>query len=404
MKRNQFLKNTLVLASGGFLLSCKSELITEFLSLDSTETPNIDEAKKWFQNRYLSLSNNPNSRTIENTKKYKRTADWDKAKVTKDLKKQECIMVPISYQTSDVPGFIMWDENTLYRKELARYFAQPIIECLVVYKEKGQYYSFLVQISYDRFNVKKKNNSIDLDRLTGFILKADYEDNLIDGAKLIDGKVVGTFSSTRGARVQSCYTVSTSYTTVSVSSCGSNCYEVNFTLYTSNQTFCFNDSGDYYQSVLPADLVAGGSGYNPTYEYIRTYNPKNAICNPGSSDRAIMLDNIKDVLSITGLVNSINGFSLDKAEAIARSVGGNITQYKGIVNGVGVVGIVIGTIQLGVGLADGVTLEEEGLNTIQLTLGIAAFAAGGWIAVAAGAVSIGIAVYAETVNGQPVCQ
>lgn len=64
----------------------------------------------------------------------------------------------------------------------------------------------------------------------------------------------------------------------------------------------------------------------------------------------------------------------------------------------------IGSIQLGVGLADGVTLEEEGLNTIQLTLGIAAFAAGGWIAVAAGAVSIGIAVYAETVNGQPVCQ
>ncbi len=138
----------------------------------------------------------------------------------------------------------MWDENTLYRKELARYFVQPV-----------------------RF----PKNSTDFDNLTWFILKADYDDNLIDG------KVVGTFSSTRGARVQSCYTVSTSYTAVSVSSCGSNCYEVNFTLYTSNQTFCFNDSGDYYQSVLPADLVAGGSGYNPIYEYVRTYNPKNGV-------------------------------------------------------------------------------------------------------------------------------
>ncbi|MDI9863566.1 hypothetical protein QM480_04485 [Flectobacillus sp. DC10W] len=49
MKRNQFLKNTLVLVSGGFLLSCKNELITEFLSLDSTETPNIDEANIGFK-------------------------------------------------------------------------------------------------------------------------------------------------------------------------------------------------------------------------------------------------------------------------------------------------------------------------------------------------------------------
>ncbi|MDI9863565.1 hypothetical protein QM480_04480 [Flectobacillus sp. DC10W] len=65
----------------------------------------------------------------------------------------------------------------------------------------------------------------------------------------------------------------------------------------------------------------------------------------------------------------------------------------------------IGSIQIGVGLADdGYSFEEEGLNTIQLALGVTAFAAGGWIAVAAGAVSIGIAVYAETVNGQPVCQ
>lgn len=405
MKRNQFLKNTLVFASGSFLLSCKNELISDFLSLESTDSPNVNDAKNWFQNVYLKELDNANSRINENNKKYKRIANWDKAKKTKDLKKQECIIVPINYETPETPGFMMWDESTSYKKELTKYYAQPIIESLVVYKEKGQYYSFLIQISYDRYNIKKKNNSIDFDKLTGFILKADYNDNIIDGAKLIDGKVAGTFSSTKNAKVQSCFTVSTSYTTVSVSSCGSNCYEVNFTLHTSSQMYCFNDSGDFYQSVLPADLVAGGSGYNPTYEYVRTFNPKNAVCQPGSSDRAVMNENLKDALFATGLAADAAGFSFDKAETLVRSIGGNMKYFKGIVNGVGIVGVAIDTVQLGIGVWDGnLTFEEDGLNAIQLSLGIVGLAAGGWIAVAAGAVTIGISIYAESLDGQPVCQ
>lgn len=326
MKRNQFLKNTLAFAAGSVLFSCKNEMISNFLALESTDSSDINEAKDWFQNIYLKEFNNSNARIKGEDKKYKRIANWDKANKNKDSKNQECILVPISYETADTPGFMMWDENTSYKQKLMEYYAQPILESLVVYKEKGKYCSFLVQVSYDRYNLKKKGSGIDFAKLTGFMLKADWDDNIINGAKLVDGKIIGTFSSTKRARVNSCFAVSTSYTTVSVTSCGSNCYDVTFTLHTGSQMYCFDEGGGLYQSVLPPDL-AGGSGYNPTYDYVRRFNPKNAVCNPSSNDRATLNQNLNDVVNALGLTADISGFTWDKAEAIARSTGGNFDDY-----------------------------------------------------------------------------
>ncbi len=60
---------------------------------------------------------------------------------------------------------------------------------------------------------------------------------------------------------------------------------------------------------------------------------------------------------------------------------------------------------LGIGIWDGnLTFEEVGLNAIQLSLGIAGLALGGWIAVATGGVTIGIAVYSQTLNNEQTCQ
>lgn len=75
---------------------------------------------------------NPNSRLGDDKKKYKRSADWGRAKKIKDSKNQECILVPVKYETSERPGFIMWDEKMAYQEKLPQYYAQPIIECLLV--------------------------------------------------------------------------------------------------------------------------------------------------------------------------------------------------------------------------------------------------------------------------------
>ena len=378
MKRNQFLKNTLAFTAGSILFSCKNEMVFNFLSLESTDSSDINEAKDWFQNVYLKEFNNPNARIKGGDKKYKRVANWDKAKKNKDLKNQECILVPIGYENADTPGFIIWDENTSYKQKMAKYYAQPILESLVVYKDKGKYYSFLVQISYDRFNLRKKGSVIDFDRLTGFMLKADWDDNIIDGAKLIDGKISGTFSSTKRARVSSCFSVST-HTTVSVTSCGPSCYDVTFTLNTgSSQMYCFDDGGGLYQSVLPPDLAAGGSGYNPTYDYVRRFNPKSAVCNPNSNDRATLNQNLNDAVNALGLTADISGFTWDKAEAIARSTGGNFDNYwpeVGVIGKrIGMVGIALDGYQVIVGITDGDfswDMNGDLGNTLQLTLGVA---------------------------------
>ncbi len=300
MKRNQFLKNTLAFAAGSVLFSCKNEMISNFLALESTDSSDINEAKDWFQNIYLKEFNNSNARIKGEDKKYKRIANWDKAKKNKDLKNQECILVPISYETADTPGFMVWDDNTSYKQKMVKYYAQPILEGLVVYKDKGKYSSFLLQISYDRYQLKKKGSGIDFDRLTGFMLKADWDDNIIDGSKVIDGKIVGKFSSSKNARKMDCVTYTTSYTTVSVTSCGNNCNAVTFTLHTNSHTFCYQ-SWDPFP--IPHDIMPpfdDGNGSSTTFDITREFNPKNAICQPGSNDRAVMNQNLQDALLATG--------------------------------------------------------------------------------------------------------
>lgn len=111
MKRNQFLKNMVAFTGGSILLSCKPELISDFLIPQESEDIDIGNAQKWFQESYLKQFVNPNSRLGDDKKKYKRSADWGRAKKIKDSKNQECILVPVKYETSERPGFIMWDEK-----------------------------------------------------------------------------------------------------------------------------------------------------------------------------------------------------------------------------------------------------------------------------------------------------
>ncbi len=84
-----------------------------------------------------------------------------------------------------------------------------------------------------------------------------------------------------------------------------------------------------------------------------------------------------------------------------------MTQFKGLINGVGFAGLVIDGAQLYMGIKDknlGDWTESDYLNLAQVVLGGVAIVAGGWIAVSLGAVSIGVAVYSQTIDGQPTCQ
>jgi hypothetical protein len=304
---------------------------------------------------------------------------------------------------------------------MSKQFVHPIMEGLIVYKEKNVNKAFLGQIAYDPIDAKSKKNTIQKSDFTGWLIKADWEDALMEGVNYKNGKIVSTFDaqSLKKGRVSDCYTTVVSYQTVSVQSCGPNCTEVTVTLTRSLQYICGGggnsayNNGSYFSN--PSYFGGGGGGFGngeggyvplsvqPLDTTSRTFDIRKAVCNPGS-DRALMSQGVADALNATGLAAGVTGFSLDKAEALARSFGGNLSRYDGLINGVGVFGLVIDSVQLVAGVWDnGFTLEDDGLNLLQVGLGVAGLLTVGWVAVTIGAVSVGVAVYAQTLDNQPTC-
>ena len=187
------------------------------------------------------------------------------------------------------------------------------------------------------------------------------------------------------AKVKQCNQITITYQTVSGSSCGPNCAEITVTLHTVSELVCTNDTpSNGYPSDFGNYTTGGNDGNSTTYYYVqqyptRTYDPSRAACR-GGSERSTFNSQMQDAVYATGLAANVTGFSLDKADALARAVGGNLADFKGLINGVGIAGIVIDTVQLGIGVWDGnLTFEEDGLNAIQLGLGIVGLAAGGWL-------------------------
>jgi hypothetical protein len=91
------------------------------------------------------------------------------------------------------------------------------------------------------------------------------------------------------------------------------------------------------------------------------------------------------------------GFSWDKADALARSVGGEVNFSSKIlqVGGkyIGVAGLIVDGTQFLVGISDeDISLDDMG-NGAQLALGIGSFFVAPWVAVVFGGLSIAIAVY-----------
>ena len=190
MKRTDFLRDFIGTTGGLLLVACNKDLMDQFTKNESLDTITITEAEEWYNKNYrLKYAS---SRIIANDKPgYKRNAKWNSAKSMKG--NQDYVWVPIEYDTTARPCIVTWDEQTTYRKKMAKQFALPIIEGLIVVKEKGKIKAFLAQIAYDPIAARYNRNQISKKDFTGWLMRCDWEDSLIDGEQYNEGKKNNSF-------------------------------------------------------------------------------------------------------------------------------------------------------------------------------------------------------------------
>lgn len=244
----------------------KSSTPEEFLNATDRGELDIEEAKRWFEKEYLSKY--ANLRVSNEKGKYKRKTNWDKSKKSKTKKKEECLVVPVSYEDRNEPMFLAYGEGEEFKSKLPKLFGNPITECLIVYKNnKKQHDAFLIQIAYDRFNINKKDGWLDLEKLDGWILTTDWEDNIHNGAFYENGIATKRFLP-KNARVSGCNVYTTSHQSWHVESDGA----LVITLTVTNHWHCIDSGGsmpgggNYFPPEYPQDyFVNGGQGYyNPS--------------------------------------------------------------------------------------------------------------------------------------------
>ncbi|RFS17257.1 hypothetical protein D0T08_05610 [Emticicia sp. C21] len=290
-----------------------------------------------------------------------------------------------------------------------------MVEFFIVYKEKNKVKYQLIQIAYDRFKINSNEPILRSSNFDGWILKADWNDTLQEGVLYKNGKPEQLFNLNQAsnAKVKQCNQVTITYQTVSGSSCGPNCAEITVTLHTVSELVCTNDTpSNGYPSDFGNYTTGGNDGNSTTYYFVqqyplRSYNIQTAACRAGG-DRGSFNSQVSDALYATGLATNITGWTLDKADALARATGGAVNDFfplaSAVGKSVGIAGVLIDGVQLYMGISeDGFQWNEDGWNLAQTALGVTGLVAAGvfaapWVAVATGIVSIGIAV------GTQVCQ
>lgn len=320
-------------------------------------------------------------------------------------------MVPVNYVTENRPSFSAWDEQTMFKQKLAEYYTHPIFEALVIYTdEKGETNAYLSQIAYDRYHIV--NDRLDVDKFYGWILKANWDDTLLGGSFYEEGKQqLSIHPSDANARITDCRWYYYSYYSYSGGSCGVNCYEFTITLHQHYSVSCSGGSpgGSGSWEEYPYEVPEGGEGSGgsgPIYVPSTTnYNLRNVLCNPSGSDRQNLISSMGNALAATGLGSSITGWSFNKAEAILRSAGSAIDDFRPLTTAgrtFGIAGGVLGGMRGVVGLFDGNVSDHDALDIIGGVIGVGlALSPAGWIGVVAGgAVTLGIAIYEA--NNQPI--
>src|SRR5690606_29583780 len=96
-------------------------------------------------------------------------------------------------------GVILYGEDTRYRLKLGKYFLQPIIEGIVVVKTGGENRAFLAQLACDPFALAANGHKLEKPTFTGTLLRADWDDNPIDGAVFEKGEMIRGFTNPANA-------------------------------------------------------------------------------------------------------------------------------------------------------------------------------------------------------------
>jgi hypothetical protein len=429
MDRKNFIKTFATMAGGLTLVNCSNDLITEMVDeTESLEDISIEDAKLWFENDYLPQLSQSQKTTGD--RGHKRKAVWDRAQKPKNKKNKEYIWVPIDYEDDARPGVVIYDEETLFKKELSKYYLQPVIEGLIVIKVGKKNLAFLAQIAYDMQEVAANNFVINKSKFTGTLLKVDWLDNLINGVTYEMGNPITGFAGPNeksvNERTQTCnYTLSGTMNTWYVNAAN----ELVIVVHNVWSGYCdgsgagtgnggfggfgggttgggggggdYPGSGSYYDPYVHSD--AGNIQYPPPLAQIYNFNLTNAIAAPGN-DRVIFDNNLKETMYAINMVTSIQGMTWDKAAALAKAVGGNVDLYtptfvigakvfNTISVGFGIAGLATSVPQMIIGMTDG-DITGADLRSLGTVLGTAAgIYFGGWIAVTIGVVSIGVAIY-----------
>ncbi|WP_026632535.1 hypothetical protein [Dyadobacter alkalitolerans] len=432
MDRKHFIKTFATMAGGLTLVNCSNDLITEMVEeTDLLEDISIEDAKLWFENDYL-----PQLRQSQRTsgdRIHKRKAAWDRAQKPQNKKKKEYVWVPIDYEDEARPGIVVYDEETLFKKELSKYYLQPVIEGLIVIKVGKKNLAFLAQIAYDMQEVAANNFVIDKSKFTGTLLKVDWDDNLINGVTYEKGIPMKGFADVNekssNERTQTCYyflqgTMNTWYVNsydelvIVVHNVWSGWCDGSGSA-TGNGGFGgfgggstggggsggdYPGSGSYYDPYVHSD--AGNIQYPPPLPQIYNFNVSNAIAAPGN-DRLVMNNNLKETMFAINTVASIQGITWEKASALIKSIGGNINNYTPTIVIAGKTFNVISFSLGGVGLLTSIpsayiTLTDGQMNwadaraAVSVVATTASIFASGWVAVSLGTISLGIMIYEES--------
>jgi hypothetical protein len=428
MKRKEFLKNLAYLTTGVTIVGCDAGLFDEMIDPSkSLGDLSISDAQEWFENVYLKGKvEEPNSRSKI---RHRRKADWTAAKKPKNENNLEYgwVWIPMDYLDGRRPGIVKYTEDTKYKLDLKNFYIQPIVEGLIVYKENDEFKSFLGQVAYDPFQIADSSFVIDKEKFTGSLLRADWDDKIIDGADFVDGKLQTKFVNngmsdammpSENARTNSCYYYSIDYTTWYYDE--DNVFTIEG--WTDWVTVCEGSGpGDIYvhsyggsSTGSGGSSTGGGAYFDPLAgsgqgswvmpgNLYNGYNPTSAVLTNGA-DRAEWHETMEDVAWATGLALNIHTFSIDKAVAFAKTLGLTINSYYPVIlrsgQSIGVVGMAISGYQLYMGFRDdGWQWNEDGWNAASLALGftgvVLATTIAPWVAVAIGAFQIGIAIYTQ---------
>lgn len=276
---------------------------------------------------------------------------------------------------------------------------------MVYTDERGETNAYLSQVAYDRYHIV--NDRLDLDTFYGWFLKADWEDGMIEAAFYEDGqqKRVSKRIGPKAKTTQECGYYYTGIAHYYNSYFNSTTGDLVIDWQREYVYHCFEEgSGGGAWEEYPYEVPegGGGGGGGPIYVPVTTnYNLKNAVCNPGGSDRWQMNDNLSKALDGLGLFTGVADFSNSMIEALVRSIAGSGQSAKVVQTVLGrTLGhttFVIGNYNAIMGIVDGDITDQDALNLLGAVAGTAALFAGGWVAVGLTTISVGIAIY-DTYN------